>query len=115
MPAAADAARDVLALAASRPPSLGAGRLVCVDGPAGSGKTTLAAALLAFAQTDFKRLLAYSTLSQIAIMLGALAAAPVEERPGQGEAPRVALGRRRLHLRAAGLAEAEELGGLHQR
>jgi NADH-quinone oxidoreductase subunit L len=36
------------------------------------------AALLAFAQTDFKRLLAYSTLSQIAIMLGALAAAPVE-------------------------------------
>jgi uridine kinase len=27
------------------PPTLGAGRLVCVDGPAGSGKTTLAAAL----------------------------------------------------------------------
>ncbi|CAM3823689.1 uridine kinase family protein [Nocardioides zeicaulis] len=29
----------------SRPPTLGTGRLVCVDGPAGSGKTTLAAAL----------------------------------------------------------------------
>ena len=35
----------VLDLARSRPPSLGSGRLVCVDGPAGSGKTTLAAAL----------------------------------------------------------------------
>ncbi len=29
----------------ARPPTLGVGRLVCVDGPAGSGKTTLAAAL----------------------------------------------------------------------
>ena len=27
------------------PPTLGSGRLVCLDGPAGSGKTTLAAAL----------------------------------------------------------------------
>lgn len=34
--------RAVLGLAASRRPSLGRGRLVCVDGPAGSGKTTLA-------------------------------------------------------------------------
>ena len=37
----------VLDLASSRPPSLGAGRLVCVDGPAGSGKTTLGRALAA--------------------------------------------------------------------
>jgi len=29
----------------SRPPRLGTGRLLCVDGPAGSGKTTLASAL----------------------------------------------------------------------
>jgi uridine kinase len=29
----------------ARPPTIGRGRLVCVDGPAGSGKTTLAAAL----------------------------------------------------------------------
>jgi uridine kinase len=36
-----DIARSVLAA----PATLGAGRLVCVDGPAGSGKTTLAAAL----------------------------------------------------------------------
>jgi uridine kinase len=40
-----DVARLVLALAASRPATLGAGRLVCVDGPAGSGKTTLGAVL----------------------------------------------------------------------
>ena len=31
--------------AIARPATLGAGRLVCVDGPVGSGKTTLAAAL----------------------------------------------------------------------
>jgi uridine kinase len=34
-----------LDLALARPPGLGPTRLVCVDGPAGSGKTTLAAAL----------------------------------------------------------------------
>jgi uridine kinase len=36
-------AAEVLAHARARPPRLGAGRLVCIDGPAGSGKTTLAA------------------------------------------------------------------------
>jgi uridine kinase len=40
-----EVARLVVDLAASRPPTLGAARLVCVDGPAGSGKTTLAAAV----------------------------------------------------------------------
>lgn len=44
MPTSEDAQR-VLAMADAQPPTLGAGRLVCVDGPAGSGKTTLAAAL----------------------------------------------------------------------
>ncbi len=39
----------VLALALARPPTLAAGRLVCIDGPAGSGKTTLAAELAALA------------------------------------------------------------------
>lgn len=38
-------AETVLALARRREPTLGSGRLVCVDGPAGSGKTTLAAEL----------------------------------------------------------------------
>jgi energy-coupling factor transporter ATP-binding protein EcfA2 len=36
-------AERVLELAGSREPTLDRGRLVCVDGPAGSGKTTLAA------------------------------------------------------------------------
>ncbi|MEJ7832733.1 MAG: uridine kinase, partial [Nocardioides sp.] len=38
-------ARLVLDLAATRSPTLGTGRLICIDGPAGSGKTTLAAAI----------------------------------------------------------------------
>lgn len=33
---------DIVALVRERPPTLGSGRLVCVDGPAGSGKTVLA-------------------------------------------------------------------------
>lgn len=40
-----DPAAAVLDLAQSRPATLGTGRLVCIDGPAGSGKTTLAADL----------------------------------------------------------------------
>jgi len=39
--------------------------------------TMIGSAVLAFGQSDLKRLLAYSTLSQIAIMLSALAIAPV--------------------------------------
>ena len=38
-------AGDLVTSVLARPPSLGSGRLVCVDGPAGSGKTTLATAL----------------------------------------------------------------------
>ena len=40
------AVRALVTSVLGRPPSLGAGRLVCVDGPAGSGKTTLAAELV---------------------------------------------------------------------
>jgi uridine kinase len=36
-----DVADIVLQLAVSRPATIGEGRLICVDGPAGSGKTTL--------------------------------------------------------------------------
>jgi uridine kinase len=42
-------ARDVLALADRRAATLGNGRLVVIDGPAGSGKTTLTAALAGLA------------------------------------------------------------------
>ena len=42
-----DGVNAVLRLLEERPASLGAGRLLCVDGPAGSGKTTLAAAVAA--------------------------------------------------------------------
>lgn len=38
---------DLLALVQGRAPTLGGRRLVCLDGPAGSGKTTLAAAVAA--------------------------------------------------------------------
>lgn len=38
-------ARATVEVALSRPATLGEGRLVCVDGPAGSGKTTLATAV----------------------------------------------------------------------
>jgi len=41
----AEVARAVVDRVLAAPPTLGPGRLVCVDGPAGSGKTTLAAAI----------------------------------------------------------------------
>ncbi|EWT06178.1 NADH/ubiquinone/plastoquinone [Intrasporangium chromatireducens Q5-1] len=62
--AADDAARTVLAVLAA--------------------VTMVYAAGLAFAQADLKRLLAYSTLSQVAIMLAALAAAPASVGVGPG-------------------------------
>lgn len=44
----------------------------------------LLAALLAFAQTDLKRLLAWSTVSQVGVMLAGIAAAPAAAGPGAG-------------------------------
>ncbi len=46
--------------------------------------TMVWAALLAFVQPDLKRLLAYSTVSQVALMLSALAVAPRADGPGSG-------------------------------
>ncbi|HYO40762.1 MAG TPA: 4-amino-4-deoxy-L-arabinose transferase [Nocardioidaceae bacterium] len=40
-----EVARRIVRRTLQHPPTLGAGRLVCVDGPAGSGKTTLASEL----------------------------------------------------------------------
>lgn len=42
-------ARELLALVLGRPATLGAGRFVAIDGPAGAGKTTLAGELVALA------------------------------------------------------------------
>lgn len=46
---------DVVRRALSTPPTLGRGRLVCVDGPAGAGKTTLAAAVVEAAPSGLTR------------------------------------------------------------
>jgi NADH-quinone oxidoreductase subunit L len=46
--------------------------------------TMLLAAVLAFAQSDLKRMLAWSTVSQVAIMLAAVASAPFDAGPGAG-------------------------------
>lgn len=46
-----DVAAQVAGLVLEGPPTLGSGRLVCIDGPAGSGKTTLASALAAHTPT----------------------------------------------------------------
>jgi NADH-quinone oxidoreductase subunit L len=51
---------------------------------ASTAVTMVYAAVLAFGQSDLKRLLAYSTLSQVALMLSALAVAPSDEGPGAG-------------------------------
>jgi uridine kinase len=45
LPTVESVASDIAAAVLAAPATLGAGRLVCVDGPAGSGKTTLADAL----------------------------------------------------------------------
>ncbi|MBM6404899.1 NADH-quinone oxidoreductase subunit L [Phycicoccus sp. CSK15P-2] len=46
--------------------------------------TMLLGALLAFAQSDLKRMLAWSTVSQVAVMLAGVAAAPAEAGPDAG-------------------------------
>ena len=46
--------------------------------------TMLLAAVLAFAQSDLKRMLAWSTVSQVGVMLSALAAAPPDAGPDAG-------------------------------
>ncbi len=64
--------------------------LVAVSDPArwllgiATSVTMVLAGLLAFGQSDLKRLLAWSTVSQVGIMLSALAAAPLELGPDAG-------------------------------
>lgn len=77
----------VLELALGRPATLGAGRLICVDGPAGSGKTTLAASLTQL--TDGARVVhlddlyaGWNGLSRLDAQLGDLLLPLAGGRPG---------------------------------
>lgn len=80
-------ARAVLDHVMARPPTLGEGRLVCIDGPAGSGKTTLAAAVAGLAvgaaviHTD-DLLEGWSGLPGLAASLEALLRPLATGRPG---------------------------------
>ncbi|MFT4289237.1 4-amino-4-deoxy-L-arabinose transferase [Nocardioides sp.] len=79
-------AEQVLALALGRPPTLGAGRLVRIDGPAGSGKTTLAAAVADLAGARVVHLddlyEGWDGLPRIDAQLGSLLRPLAEGRPG---------------------------------
>ena len=84
-----DVAARVLQLASARPATLGAGRLVCVDGPAGSGKTTLGRAL---AEATGAQLIhgddlmdGWRGLDAVGRQLAGVAAALAEGRPGSYE------------------------------
>jgi uridine kinase len=76
-----DASR-VLDLTRSRPPTLGTGRLICVDGPAGSGKTTLAATLGAPVIHMDDLFEGWSGLRTVDARLDALLRPHVSGRPG---------------------------------
>jgi uridine kinase len=78
---------SLLALALDRPATLGVNRLVCLDGPAGSGKTTWAAAIAAAADrapiVHMDDLYAgWSGLPQIDLQLGDLLLPLAAGRPG---------------------------------
>ena len=78
---------DLLALAQDRPPTLGSGRLICLDGPAGSGKTTWATgiSLLAPKATVVHMDDLYpgwSGLPEIDAQLGDLLRPLADDRPG---------------------------------
>lgn len=80
-------ASQVLATALSRPPSLGSGRLICIDGLAGSGKTTLAGDLAALAPeavviaTD-EMLEGWRGLPHLGASVASLLRPLAEDRPG---------------------------------
>lgn len=83
----ASVARVVVERAAAREPTLGVGRLVCIDGPGGSGKTTLAAAIndlvpscTVIHMDDLYD--GWSGLREGADQLGPLLGSLAEDRPG---------------------------------
>jgi cytidylate kinase len=77
---------EVLALARSRPPTLGSGRLICVDGPAGSGKTTLAEEIASLSGAPVVHMddlfEGWNGLSRVSDQLGTLLTPLAEGRPG---------------------------------
>jgi uridine kinase len=79
----------VLDLASSRPATLGSGRLVCVDGPAGSGKTTLGRALAGATGAQLIHgddlMEGWRGLDSVGRQLGTLVAALAEGRAGSYE------------------------------
>ena len=79
----------VLALASARAPTLGTGRLVCVDGPAGSGKTTLGVALAGVTGAQLVRgddlMEGWRGLPSVGRQLEAVCAALAEGRTGSYE------------------------------
>ena len=82
---AASAARLVHDMALARVPTLGTGRLICLDGPAGSGKTTLAEALARLEPVTMVHMddlyEGWSGLARVADQLDALLRPLAEGRP----------------------------------
>ena len=81
-----DSVAHVLDVARTRPPTLGAGRLICVDGPAGSGKTSLAAELAARAAAPVVHMDdlydGWGGLATVAEHLSGLLRPLAQDRPG---------------------------------
>lgn len=76
----------MLALALRRPPTLGAGRLICLDGPAGSGKTTLAGEIARSAEATVVHMddlyAGWTGLPQVTDQLSTLLLPLADGRPG---------------------------------
>ncbi|GAA4804867.1 uridine kinase [Nocardioides caeni] len=81
-------ARRVLAATLARPATLGSGRLLCIDGLAGSGKTTLAAEVVALAPTSVviatdEMLEGWGGLPGLPASIGRLLLPLADDRPGR--------------------------------
>ncbi len=78
---------EILSLAQDRQPTLGSGRLICLDGPAGSGKTTWAAGIAELASVATVVHMddlypGWSGLSEVDAQLDDILRPLAEDRPG---------------------------------